>query len=690
MVCTPTNVYPNNACVDAEFPYFGFTFYGDSCAGCSIRLFDYDTGEQCASMITSYGYQNKGFYNGDRFDYIFPCGAGFGVVPDKEFLWKIRFYEKVDVANGYYPTIKHSSGVILINPVLKVTVESVSIDEKTFVLKDPVTHTWYLEYIYWEGHGRRKIVGYNLAENSITLDSAFDSIPQNVEGDVDELYLSRIKTDISNLNQLIQETADVPRLGEDFETETTSNIVFIEPNLSFRYGSGVILDGNQDEKRIYDSYICNKDGSYYPIEKYYPLTGRLELSESITFKLSDRNYKLFYAFVDSPYYYFYTKNKPAITPSLSINASGLIYCEAEMSKAGEYNVNYYYWEVYKGNELVVRSEKIYSGRLDYLFRMVESGEEYSAKIIVVVNDGLQVESDFATITHPEGDYGYVTDLYVEQVDDLNAVKLTWEIASGISVRHYNIYRKNTATDKIEFLGTKDRYYNNGVYSTSAIPEITEFYDYTCLSDVEYEYSVLPVRSSESICHNITTDPITTSFSDWTVYFVDEYPYTPKSFFDEDETYNWYGNHLTTMYNDRRFIIHSAWKVQVEAELNDIEHNISRETNITYTTKPVTTYGDNEYDSFTLKFVIGEFSCNMDEFKNGGINWFKRWKNEINSQRTVVIKDDKGFMWVGDIVKHTYNPKYDVLQHDFIETQIQFNQTMDNNKVRILDNTIGVK
>lgn len=525
-------------------------------------------------------------------------------------------------------------------------------------------------YVYWEGHGRRTVTSYKKSTNSIVIDEAFAKDASGSFPPIDtKLYLSNIKTD--NLQKLIEES-EINNTAENAKKP-----IFIQQGLEIEYITHTII--LQDKTyNFYDSYLKSYVGTkYYPIKKYYPFTGKIEFAVDVEEDLSFAASQIFTTYVDSPYYYFRTKDIPKITPTVELNNNMFLYYDASIEHEGNYSIDYYYWEIYCNGELVKQTRKIYNGRLNYVFRETKAGETYTAKVTLKTKDGMTAVSEEISFSVPDGTESRCYNFRARTVDGINAVKLTW--SNRDATYCHNIYRKDLATNKIEYLGT--------LYTAkNGAERITEFYDYTCGNHCEYVYIMRPAVYGV-ILDEVESNSVITDFSDWSIYFLNELPYTYTSFYEEGDTFDFLNANLLTMQDDKRYTISSTWKVQINPKIDGIEHNMGREAKETLYHKPVVTYGDTRYDSFPLEFAIGEFSCTTESPEGMDIGTFKRWLAEIDSKKPVLIKDSKGFVWFGHITKHTYSTDYSV-DDGFITVKLEFVQTADNENIRILKDELG--
>ena len=634
MICSPTNAYPNNNCVDGSNFNLKITFNGDFCMGADFYVYDYQTGDRIGNIYYERGKSTDGFRNGEEIDIV----KTHDIPQNQEYVWRAKFYEPVDIDNGYYPDVYSSKGNIQKNPLAKVTVVTpdFQLGDGNFI---PIASGLEITlpcYIYWQGNGRRLVTNYKKDKGVLKLDSMFDTVP--TEGT--ELYLSTVK--VTSIDNILSETDLIP----------------IEKGLNI--DAGKHRKTRTDVDTIPNTYI-KVNGIYYGITKYYPKTGFVGIDGTSPELEAGTPYQIYQCFVISPYYYFTTKAIPTISPTMAF-VNEVIKCEASITTAGYYPVKYFYWSIYKDGVLVNQSEKIWSSRLEYLFREIETNSTYTGKVTIVTQDNVEVTSSEATCTISAGGVG-IKDLKATLDSNKNAVKLTWKNADGISPTSYMILRKDT-DGNIQYLETVQK------------SSITSYIDYSCGSDLTYQYIVIPKTATE--IYQQATVTVKTVFDDWEIYFLTEIPYErpSKTITDVRIYYNY-------MYGDKQFKVKSAWKIQLQPEIDDITHNIKRDKSDTYRGKPAITYGNMNYDSFSLSFMLGNISCPDYGIVGGDYRTFQKWKEDINTKQPVLVKDSMGNVWFGTIVEHTYTPDYTGGNYQLYTIKINFEQTRDMNKTRIL-------
>lgn len=634
MICSPTNAYPNNNCVDGSNYNLKITFNGDFCMGADFYVYDYQTGDRIGNIYYERGKSTDGFRNGEEIDIV----NTNDIPQNTEYLWRAKFYAPVDIDNGYYPDVYSSKGNIQKNPLTKVTVVTPDfpLGDGNFI---PIASGLEITlpcYIYWQGNGRRLVTNYKKDKGVLKLDSMFDTVP--TEGT--ELYLSTVK--VTSIDNILSETDLIP----------------IEKGLNI--DAGKHRKTRTDVDTIPNTYI-KVNGIYYGITKYYPKTGFVGIDGTSPELEAGTPYQIYQCFVISPYYYFTTKAIPTISPTMTF-VNEVIKCEASITTAGYYPVKYFYWSIYKDGVLVNQSEKIWSSRLEYLFREIETNSTYTGKVTIVTQDNVEVTSSEATCTISAGSVG-IKDLKAILDSNKNVVKLTWKNADGVTPTSYMILRKDT-DGNIQYLETVQK------------SSITSYIDYSCGSDLTYQYIVIPKTVTE--IYQQATVTVNTVFDDWEIYFLTEIPYErPSTTITDVRIYYNY------MYGDKQFKVSSAWKIQLQPEIDDITHNIKRDKSDTYRGKPSITYGNMDYDSFSLSFMLGNISCSDYGIVGGDYRTFQKWKEDINTKQPILVKDSMGNVWFGTIVEHTYTPDYTGGNYQLYTIKINFEQTRDMNKTRIL-------
>lgn len=643
MVCSPTNAYPNNNCVDGNNFNMRITFNGDYTIGVHFFIYDY-INENVVKSWSDYGASTKGYCNGEE---IKSTNIS-NLAQNKEYVWRAKFFEKVDIDNGYYPDVYSSEGTVQKNPITKITVikSNYIISDDRFITIESNLDITVPCYVYVKNtedeFERRLVTNYHKTKGVIKLDSAYDTKPE--EGT--EMYLSTIKFTSSRLKTLISKTAILP----------------IKKGLNIDTGSHWCgdYDSAGEGRYIHNTFIVIND-IYYEIDYYDYQTGLLSTGDNTPVVEEGTAYQIYQSFVISPYYYFTTKPIPTITPKMTF-VNEVIKCEASIDTAGNYPVKYFYWSIYKDDVLVNQSEKIWSGRLEYIFRELESNATYTGKITVVTQDNIEITSDFANCTIWAGVVG-ITNLTASLDNSKNSVILTWENVAGVVPTGYMILRKDSANN-IQYLETIQQ------------KSLTKYVDYSCGCNKTYQYIVVP--KMVDMIYQQATVSITTKFDSWAIYFLTEVPYSrPSESITDVKIYYDY------MYGDKQFKVTDRWKIELEPKVDNIAQILKRNKNDVYRGKPTITYGNMNYDSFKLSFVLGNLSCWDNDLINTDYQTLQKWKTEVGSNHNVLIKDTNGAVWFGAITEHSYTPDYSSGNYQLYTIDIDFVQTRDMCNTRIL-------
>lgn len=626
MLCSPTNAYPNNNCVDGTDFSMKITFNGDFCMGADFYVYDYQTGDRLGDIYYERGKSTDGFRNGEEIDII----NTKNIPQNAEYLWRAKFYEPVDISNGYYPDVYSSKGKIQKNPLTKVTVvkPDYNLGEGNYIPIQAHLELTLPCYVYWQGNGHQLVTNYGKTKGILKLETMFDTVPP--EGT--ELYLSTIK--VNDMDKVLAETGLIP----------------IEQGLNI--DTGKHRKNKSDSDTIPNTYI-KVNGNYYGLTKYYTKTGFIGIDGTAPELEEGTPYQIYQCFVISPYYYFTTKAVPEITPKMTF-VDEVIKCEASITTAGNYPIKYFYWTIYDNDDNIVnKSEIIWSSRMEYIFREVMTDTIFKGKITIVTQDGIEITSPVTTCAIAKGEIG-VTGLKATLDNTKNTVKLTWKNATGVTPTSYIIQRKNPD-------GT--RQYLETIQKTA-----TSYIDYTCGSDLLYQYVVIPV--TKTTVYQQAVASISTKFDDYEIYFLTEVPYErpSKAITDVRIYYNY-------MYGDKQFEVTSAWKIQLQPRIDSVKHNIKRDKKDSLRGKPVITYGNMDYDSYSLSFTLGQLSCVDYNLADGDYMTFQKWKADIKSKQPVLIKNTMGDVWFGSIVNHEYIPD-DSGSYKLYNIKIDFEQTRD--------------
>lgn len=632
MLCDIANAYPNNNCLDASKTggnMFGYTFYGDYSAGADFFIYDaitnrlqtWDNGDESRKGT------RIGVYNGEGVNVVF--SENEPIANGREYLWKAVVYEKIiDINNGDYPTILMSNGETITNPFVYTSV-STRIDNSNYTVGTGLTVTLPCYMVY--DHEYREVASYNSSDGKLVLKVPFN---QNV-GSGSAICISRY------------DCTSYPASNATYITIPTGNTVIKDteyiPNPTYP---------NVKEKCCYVK-IGNE---YRGISDYDSKLGVIYLESAFTNTVtSGTDYEVFCNYIVSPFYYFKTEAVPTISCSVEYVGARI---ELQATLSAETAVKYYKWKVYKGNNLIEESANIYSGRLNYWFRLAEGGEDYTAYITVVTQDDVTITSSALTLNINDSGEA-VTNVIAEVDKTKNAVVLTWE--NSVTDAFCIIYRIDTTTNEVKFLAQTDK--NAETFTDCTAAQNRSYTYYICPKKQQYLYTTA-TKAVENIKYN-----------GWTMYFVSE---TSQSF-EAGVTVRPYYSY---MHNDKQYSVNSTWHLDIDVNGAEITHNINHSVYDTLSGKPVSIYGNNNYDSFTLTFSLGEISCSSDMgISNFGFDNYTQLRNLIAEKRPVVIKDIVGNVWFGTITEQTST--VEVGGKNFFSISLGFTQTRDMKNTRIL-------
>ncbi len=642
MICAIQNAYPNNNCIDGEnMPQFKFTFCGDYADCAQFFIYDYETHSlQFDKYHYDAGPKTEGYYNGEEID-IVNWGSS-KLTQNGMYVWNAKIFERVDLSNGYYPTQFISSGKTLTCPYQEVIVAEFPVAlEANYI---PVTTDvdisapCYLLRTFDEGETYsamavseidNTVKGAGTTECIIKTASKYKYVP-----DVgDTLYVAKHRT------------------ADGIKVSGNNNVIFIEPNLDIDTGNHKVNNSSED---IPNTFI-KINNAYYGITDYKPKTGILILDRVVSVE-PDTPYEIVSCCYHTPDYFFTTKAIPVVVPTADF-VGGYIKFNATITNSALYSVKYYYWKVYRNGELINTSEKIYSGRLEYLFREIDDLNEFEAEITVVTQDNVMVTSERIHFEY-HSETEAINNLTASFDEARCAVVLSW--SNILSPAGYIVIREEDGKP---------------VFQQEIKGVATRYYDYACANLSHYKYRIIP--KSETGVYAQKSIEVDVSFEDFWIYFLKEEPFVRQDAFVSDTRvfYNY-------MYGDRMYNVISRWRVELNPELGDITHNIIRNVENTYKGKPAVTYGNMDYDSFRLKFMLGSLTC-LDEWSGYDKRKFDEWKRNINEQFPVMIKDTKGNVWFGAITSHTFNIDYEAADIQPYTITVDFSQTRDMKKTRVL-------
>lgn len=652
MICDIANAYPSNgACVNADRSIdMGFDFYGDYCYGVDIDFYYADTGKKHGISFSDRGYYTGGYYNGER---ISISGLP-NLVQNTKYYWQARLYsKKINISSGEYPDILVTKGKILKNPIIKTAVtefsEQVKNASEKAIAIDKGLDIEIPSYVFI-GEESRKIVSYDDIMGIIGVDKQFTTYPE-------------VDTEVVINN----------KANEKLDIESTSNIVFIEPNNTIitRSTYSVSNDGDDSDSGIqFGTYIKIND-EYRAITGHDTITGVVTFENPFSFIPTEGDiYEVYCNYIDSPFYNFVTKSIPTVTASAELWTKWntvCLKCTAVFNANNSNNtIKSYHWEIYKSVDganytLSEKSEEIYSGRLEYFARIVNPIYDYKVKVVILTNDNIQIEDE--TVIGWGSSFDGITNLNSYFDKKYNRCILMWD---NIADNSSYIVLRTDSSGKEEYLET-------------IIGSTDIYYDYKVSNREKYVYSVIP-KTNDNIGDALTTE-VSTNFNYMSIYFLSEVGYeVPPEYISATRV------DVNTMYGDAQYKIEKMYSVELNFNDVEITHNIKRDIQIGHTGLPIVTVGADSYDSFSLEFTFGQIKCINGNEKIDVLTQkdYLEWRNYIASGLPVIIKDIIGNIWFGTITEH--NPKPDTTSNLYMyNISINFTQTRDMDKTRILTN-----
>lgn len=650
MICDISNAYPSNGtCVDANdrIP-FSFTFCGDHTIGWDADYFYADTGIELSKGMNDRGYYTDGYYNGEHTQVTTVTNF---FEQDTKYLWRARVYSKIiDIANGEYPDILVTRGEVLDNPIIKTTVAQMSsafAEQTPLIIALTGKHDIPIPSYIFIGDETRKIVSYDSVYGVITIDKELLTYPE-------------VGTEVT-INKMSDNNLSI---------EDDSLVVFINPNTTIiqpaKYYRSV-TDGT-----AYHAVYLKINDEYIPIIDHDIENGILTLESAFgTTPVAGDTYEVYCNFIDSPFYNFETKAKPVITPTVELWTKWNMICfkcNASMTtNTSDVYIKSYHWEIYKtpiSNEgeyvLSEESEEIYSGRMEYMARIIDPEYKYMAKIVATTNEGVIIEAQTEIVWSGNNTDG-IKNLtsYFDIVQ--NRCVLKWEnITNNIS---YTILRTNSV-GYTEYLET-------------IIGNVSVYYDYKATNRETYTYTIIP-KTDVEICNHGKTS-VSTDFNNMSLYFLSEVKYeVPPEYISAVRT------DTNLMYEDAQYRIEKSYSIELNFKDIEITHNIKRDIQISHNGMPIVTVGQDNYDSFPLEFTFGNVKCIDGKGKIDTLTQqdYLEWRSYIASGLPVVVKDIIGNIWFGTITEH--NPKTDTQSNIYMyHINLNFTQSRNIDKTRIL-------
>lgn len=693
MNCSIVNARPQNISIDANGSYdnmaFKFTFYGDRTIGADFFIYDMNTNKLWNNMVyKDYAAANnkKYYYNGEEIDVHVETNSSNN---NKQFVWKTRVYDDVDITKGKNPTVRVVTGTVKANPYIKgkIPVDSNNKDvvEERYIYIEPTKEISLPSWIYI-GDEKRAILEYKYIDETsptqLKLKSAFTTYPSLNE----EYTISPYKTaTVSTL-----ETNQLPiATGINIDGDATDN----------RRGFNITVDYPTTPQPCY--YLEIGD-TFYAITGYSARTGivTLDTTEDVKNTIAKgTSYTIYSSFVESPFFYFTTEPTPVIEKLQLVQDGEIIRCTADL--VAKSFVKYQYWEIYDATAtntptLVETSEKMYLGALEFIFRGGLVGHSYKAVLHTVTQTNWDItkESDVLELTTSLS--GNNVSKFQAVITDDNSIQLNITISNTINKNGgVKILRKssNSNSSLTSYVATID--FNDNKASGSIIT----FKDYKTANNTKYKYYIC--------CYNPTTSSnkntmytayeskwIDTDYKTYSIYALQEVTYERYDV-DTDKRIDY-----DYMYSERAFKLIKIFRPELNVtEKHNINHNLGRDVYVGYAKKPVVSARETTYDTFSLSFQLGNtqlIPCNGVSYDdavkynmgyisiiNNTIRYYQTLKQIIANAPPFLIKDYKGNMWFGSITTHNTEIDNATLNERPITVNLDFTETYPIEKIRIV-------
>ena len=714
MNCSIVNAYPQNVSIDAA-PMsnrtrnaFKFTFYGDRTIGADYFIYNMSTNKLWNGVIYSdyaAGAKKIYYYNTEEIDTLAGNNSAYN---NQQFVWKVRVYDDVDIANGNNPNIRITSGTIKASPFIsgKTLATVLGSDGKANKKMLDLDTTETITLPSWITiNGERRII----LEARVSLDQNKNPVK------------TRIKLKNETTDEIAEGTDYTISPYRDSVVQVTDSGIFIAPDIAIdeaettdhREGH---IGGRTDlpyPTTNQPCYYLEIDGAFYAIKTYKKSIGYVELvSPPSTKPETGTDYTLYCSYIESPLFYFETEPTPVIEGLQGVLDAEVIKFTARLDSVSR--TKYQLWEIYDvtntggditNNSLLVdTSEKIYMDSLEYVFRGYISGRSYKARLYVMTQVNWEVSADStAIVTNAASTNIDSNSITMSYSKDKNAIELSYKHINALSGGAKGscgtkILRQEYGSDDIVYVATVNK-------TNIAAGSVSKFIDYDAVSRKKYRYYLCDfVSTADGTTRLMYLPTITpyyqTDFYTYSIYFLQEEAYTRFDVqTDKRIDYDY-------MYAERNYKIIDIVRPEINViDKHSISHNLGRNTYTGYAEKSAVAAWDTTYDTFSLTFQLGntevkypdgtvfdsdftqEFANSINygwtEIVNNDEIYYKKLKNLIASGAPVIIKDYRGNKWFGSIVSH--NSEIDNLQpvERSITEKIDFVETYPIDKVRIL-------
>lgn len=691
MNCSIVNARPQNISIDANGSYdnraFKFTFYGDRTIGADFYIYDMNTNKLWNNVIyNDYAAANskKYYYNGEEIDVHVGTNSNNN---NKQFVWKTRVYDDVDISKDKKPTIRVVTGTVKANPYIegKIPVDSNAkeVMGEKYIYIEPTKEISLPSWIYI-GDERRIILEYKYIDETsptqLKLKNAFTTYPTLNEEYAISPYKAATVSTLEN-NQLPIAT------GINIDGSATDH----------RGGFNITVDYPSTPQPCY--YLEIED-TFYAITEYSAKTGIVTLDTTKDVKntiAEGTNYTIYSSFVESPFFYFTTEPTPVIENLQLVQDGEVIKCTADL--VAKSFVKYQYWEIYDVTTpntplLMETSEKMYLGALEFVFRGGFVGHSYKAILhtITQTNWDIAKESNILKITTSLS--GNNISKFQSIITNDNSIQLNITISNTINKNGgIKILRKSYNSSLISYVTTID--FN----SNKASGSIITFKDYKTANNAKYKYYICcynPTTSSDknTMYTAYETEWIGTDYKTYSIYALQEVAYKRYDV-DTDKRIDY-----DYMYSERAFKPINIFRPELNVtEKHNINHNLGRDVYVGYAKKPVVSARETTYDTFSLSFQLGntefipcngvayddavKYNMGYISITNNSMEYYQTLKQTIANAPPFLIKDYKGNMWFGSITTHNTEIDNTTLNERPITINLDFTETYPIEKIRIV-------
>jgi hypothetical protein len=715
MNCSIVNAYPQNVSIDAATMTnrarnaFKFTFYGDRTIGADYFIYEMNTNNLWNNNIYSdyaAGAKKLYYYNTEEIDTL---ATNVSSNNNKQFVWKVRVYDDVDIANSKNPNIRVVSGTTKASPF---------ISGKTLAT-----------VLGSDGKANKKMLDLDTTE-TITLPSWI-----TVNGERRIILEARVGVDqnqkpVKTRIRLKNETTDEVAEGTEYtispyrnvKLQVSENGLFIAPDIAIdesettdhRVGH---IGGRTDlpyPTTNQPCYYLEINGEFRAIKTYKKSLGYVELISAFsTTPDVGTDYTLYCSYIESPFFYFETEPTPVIENLQGVFDAEVIKFTASLNSKSF--TKYQKWEIYDvtntsgnitSNSLLVdTSEKMYIGALEYVFRGYVTGHSYKAKLYVTTQTNWDVEAETPNAITSGSAETNINSIAMKYNKEKNAIELTYKHIKALTAPSKGlcgtkILRQEYGSNEIIYVATL-------TYNSIKANQTNTFIDYDSVSRKKYRYYICDFVSTGDSSTSLMYLPAISQYYDtdfytYSIYFLQEQAYTRFDVqTDKRIDYDY-------MYAERSFNVIDIVRPELNVvDKHSISHNLGRNTYVGYAVKASTAAWETTYDTFSLSFQLGNtevkypdgttFDRNFTQDFANSINYgwnevinkdevyYKHLKELIASGIPVMIKDYRGNKWFGSIVSH--NSEIDNTQpvERSITEKLDFVETYPISKVRILSN-----